>query len=402
MEFIPDYCYNIVIMDTTNTFKRLLIMELPPGKTAFLWGARKTGKSTYLKTEFPQSTRYDLLRSELVMRYTKAPYQLREEILALPAERLKHPIIIDEIQKVPELLNEIHWLIENSAAAFILCGSSARKLKRNAANLLGGRAWRYHFYPLTFAEINNFDLLRALSHGLIPTHYLEERPQRTLDAYLIDYIQEEIQAEGLVRNLRAFARFLDAVGFSHGELINYTKIAADCGVDAKTIKNYYEILVDTLLGYFVEPYTKVIKRSVLKETPKFYLFDVGVANHLTHQTFTELKGVNAGRAFEHYILMELTAYIGLNNKRMPIRFWRTTSGLEVDFILGQGQIAIEVKISDQVRREDLSGLLAFQEEHQPELALVVSNDPRPRKLKSGIVILPWREFLERLWRGEIV
>lgn len=236
-------------MDSSKVYiGRAFELDLPSGQSAFLWGARKIGKSTYLRQKFPEAVRYDLSNSDLYFRLLKEPHQIRQEILELPQASLKHPIIINNIQKIPALLDEIHWLIENTDAHFILCGSSARKLKKGAANLLGGRAWRFTFYPLVFPEINDFDLLKALNNGLVPSHYLSSNPNRSLSAYVQGYLKEEIIAEGLVQNLPAFARFLDAVGFSHGQITNYTNIASDCAVDAKTIKAYYQILIDTLIG----------------------------------------------------------------------------------------------------------------------------------------------------------
>ena len=213
-------------------------IKLPKGQSAFLWGARKTGKSFYLKHHFPRSIYYDLLETDLYFRLLKDPHLFREEILALDKKALSQPIIVDEIQKIPILLNEVHWLIENSSAYFILCGSSARKLKSEGVNLLGGRAWRYEFFPLAYPEIKDFDLLHALNFGLIPSHYHARNWSKTVKSYVNDYLKEEIKAEGLVRNLTAFAQFLDIAAFSNGETLNYANIARDCAVDAKTIKEY--------------------------------------------------------------------------------------------------------------------------------------------------------------------
>ena len=343
----------------------------------------------------------DFLQSNILLEFIKQPSLLRERILSLPKASLKYPIILDEIQKVPVLLNEVHWLIENTAAQFILCGSSARKLRRNGANLLGGRAWRYHFYPLVSAEIPKFNLLHAFNSGLVPSHYLSTQPEKSLQAYVEDYLTQEIKEEGLVRSLPSFALFLDSMGFSNGELIKYTNIARDCGVDSKTVQNYFQILVDTLLGYYVLPFKKKIGRDIITQTPKFYLFDVGVANYLSKKSIQILKGHEAGKSFEHFIFMELIAYKGLYEKRFDITYWRTKNGLEVDFILGNAEIAIEVKISKLVERSDLKGLIAFCEEHAPKKAIVVSQDTQPRKIRVDdtiyIDILPWQVFLKRLW-----
>ncbi|OAI47109.1 AAA family ATPase [Gammaproteobacteria bacterium SCGC AG-212-F23] len=387
-------------------FKRLLKMALPKGQSAFLWGARKTGKSTYLHDHFPKAIFYDLLKTDLHFQLAKEPHLLREEILALPADATKHPIIIDEVQKIPELLNEIHWLIENTKFQFILCGSSARKLKRNAANLLGGRAWRYLFYPLVYPEIPHFNLLHALNNGLVPSHYLANDAKRSLNAYVTDYLKEEIQGESLVRNLPAFARFLDAMALTHGELVNFSNIARDCGIDSKTVKEYYQILEDTLLGYFIYPYTNRAKRDIILAMPKFYLFDVGVANALAKRKIASLKGIEAGKLFEHFILTELIAYRGLHDLDFDIRFWRTKTGLEVDFILGKAEVAIEIKISERIDKSEIKGLIAFQEEHRPKNTYLVCLTERPRKIttnnQSEILALPWETFLKKLWAGEII
>lgn len=226
----------------------------------------------------------------------------------------------------------MHWLIENTSAQFILCVSSARKLRRSGVNLLGGRAWRYHFFPLVSPEVPNFDLQHALNVGMLPAHYASVHPFKSLQAYIEDYLTQEIKEEGLVRNLPSFARFLESMIFCHGDLINYTNIARDCGVDAKTVKNYFQILVDTLLGYYIPPYSKKIKRDIISQTPKFYLADVGMTNYLVEREIKSLKGSAAGDAFEHFILMELKAYQGLYDKRFAIYYWRTKNGFEPKFV----------------------------------------------------------------------
>lgn len=387
-------------------YKRLLQLVLPNRKSAFLWGARQTGKSTFLKTHFPKAFWYDLLKSDVHWRLEKNPHVLREEVLALTPEQLQQPIVIDEIQKVPALLDEVHWCIENTPAQFILCGSSARKLKRLGTNLLGGRALRYHFYPLTFTEIPAFDLLTALNNGLIPSHYQSNHVNLLLESYVTDYLNHEIREEGWVRNLPDFARFLDSAAFSNGALVNYSNIARDCGVSAKTVESYYQIVIDTLLGYFLHPYHKKHKRDIISKTPKFYLFDVGVTNYLAKRSIIELRGATAGEAFEQYILMELIAYNGLCKKRYDLTYWRTKTGLEVDFIIGHADVAIEVKISRCVHKQDVSGLIAFCEEHHPKKAIVVSLDVAPRRLAMegdiNIDILPYDYFLKALWAGNII
>ena len=386
-------------------FKRELVLNLPNKQSIFLWGARQTGKSSYLKETFKQAVYYDLLDTHEMLRFTKAPFLLREEVVALTDKDRSQPIIIDEIQKVPALLNEIHWLIENESIQFILCGSSARKLKTQATNLLGGRAWPFHFYPLTFSEIPDFDLLKALQQGLLPPHYLadDQYIDHFLQAYVDVYLTDEIRNEGLVRNLAGFSRFLDLAGLTNTQMINLNNIARDCCIDRLTVQNYYQILIDTLLGYFIYPYQKKIKRDLIISAPKFYLFDVGVANYLARQPVTTLQGEIAGKSFEHYIFMELIAWLNMRQKRMNITYWRTKTGLEVDFIIGNALAAIEVKISKQVHQQDLKGLLAFCEEHPHAKVIVVSQDKHPRDLvinqNTTIHILPWEVFLTRLWNN---
>ena len=380
---------------------RRLDIELPAGQSAFLWGPRKTGKTTYLRQRFPESLTFDFLRSELLIELSARPHLLRERILAQKGEALNQPIILDEVQKVPQVLDEVHWLIENRDLRFILCGSSARKLKRGRANMLGGRAWRYEMFPLATAEVQNIELLRALNHGLVPAHYLQENPRRSLNAYVRDYLKEEVFDEGLTRNIPAFSRFFEAMGFSHGQLTNYSDIARDCGVDSKTVKEYFQILVDTLLGRMVEPYKRRQNRQVILKAPKFYLFDVGAAGAITKRWLEEESGELFGRAFEHFIFMELAAYASYSESEFDINFWRTKSGLEVDFVLGGGEVAIEVKGARRVDGKSLRPLLAFSEEYRPKKMVVVSNEPEAR-LSGEIRILPWRTFLGELWDGEII
>jgi len=382
---------------------RILSIQLPRGQSAFLWGARKTGKSSYLRARFPRSPVFDLLDTELFLEFAKEPARLRQRLDAMDAASVEEPVIIDEIQKVPALMDEIHRMIEQSKRSFILCGSSARKLRRGQANLLGGRAWRYEMFPLVSKELQDLDLLRALNHGLVPSHYLQDDAdcERSLRAYVQDYLKEEVFAEGLTRNVPAFSRFLDAVAYTHGELVNYANVARDCGVDAKTVKEYFQILCDTLLGTMLEPWKKRQSRDVILKAPKAWLFDVGVAGALTRRRLTEPRGEAFGRAFEHFILMELLAYRSYSGKGFPLTFWRTRNGLEVDFVLGDGEVAVEVKGSSRVDGRDVHGLRAFLSDHAPKAAYVVSTEPAPRSAE-GLRFLPWRNFLAALWQGDVI
>jgi predicted AAA+ superfamily ATPase len=386
-----------------KTINRILNIKLPKKQSAFLWGARKTGKTTYLRQNFSDSIVYDFLKTDLFLEISKNPSLLRERILALTMDVLNNPIILDEVQKIPQLLDEVHWLIENHGLQFILCGSSARKLKRGQANLLGGRAWRYEMFPLVTAELKNVDLLRCLNHGMLPAHYLQSdiESQRSLKAYVNDYLKEEIFNEGLTRNIPAFSRFFDSIGYSHGELTNYANVARDCGIDAKTVKEYYQILVDTLAAVRIEPFKKKQSRQVITKASKYYLFDVGVANYLRKEYIREEKGIAFGRAFEHFLFMEMLAYRSYNDKNFDINFWRTKTGIEVDMILARGEVAIEIKGTQRLDKKDLSGLLAFQEEHSPKRGIVVCNE-KEKRLSGKIEIIPWRIFLNELWEGKIL
>ena len=385
-----------------GSYRRELGLDLPERQSAFLWGPRKTGKSTLLAERFPDSARFDLLETRTFVDLTREPWLFTERVLALDAHRRARPLIVDEVQKVPPLLDEVHRLIEQHGLAFVLCGSSARKLKRGGANLLGGRAWRFALHPLAWPEIPELDLLRALNHGLVPQHYDAAQHRRALAGYVDDYLKEEVFAEGLTRNAAAFARFFDALGFSHGQVLNFSNIARDCGVDAKTVREYFRILVDTLLGVFVEPFSRRRSRAVIVRAPKFYLFDVGVAGYLSGRRLDRAAGPAFGQALEHYLLMEILAFRSYRERDVPVRYWRTKSGLEVDFVLGrEAEVAIEVKGTGRVRPEDTKGIRAFCEEHRPRRAIVVSNDPAPRRA-GDVDVLPWRAFLERLWGNAIV
>ncbi|MEI8011465.1 MAG: AAA family ATPase [Candidatus Omnitrophota bacterium] len=384
-----------------KNIKRLLKIDLPQHQSAFLWGARKTGKTTYLRQFYQASQVYNFLDTDLFFEVSKTPSLLRQRILALDPAWLRRPIILDEVQKVPAVMDEVHYLIEEKGLRFILCGSSARQLKRRHANLLGGRAWRFEMFPFTAGELADFDLLRALRHGLIPSHYLQDDPSMSLRAYVMDYLKEEVFSEGLVRNMPAFSRFFDAMGYSHGEMVNFANIARDCGVDAKTVREYYQILVDTLLGRFVEPFKRQQDRGVITRAAKFYLFDVGVAGAVMKRHIPEAKGEVFGRAFEHFIFMELAAYRGYAQKDYEINYWRTKSGQEVDFILAGGEVAVEVKGAARVDSADTRGIRAFMDQYKPRRAIIVCHE-RSRRIADGLSIMPWQEFLQELWAGKVV
>lgn len=353
---------------------------------------------------FPGARYYDLLLSDVYRRFMSNPDLLREEILA--ADRASSsppagPIIIDEVQKVPDLLDEVHWLIENRQRRFILCGSSVRKLRRKHANLLGGRASRLELHPLVFPEIPDFSLGQALNRGLLPRHYRHANPRRLIHAYVGDYLKEEIAAEALTRNIPAFSRFLEVAALSNGEIINFHNIAAECGVSAPTVRSYFEILVDTLIGRFLPAFVKRAKRRLIG-APKFFLFDVGVAAQLAHRGEVAPESELFGKALEHFIYMELSAHSSYSGLLYPLAYWRTASQFEVDFILGDREIAVEVKATALATDRHLKGLRAFKEEYPHKRYILVTRDAAPRRTADGIDILPWRVFLERLWDNKIV
>ena len=256
-------------------------------------------------------------------------------------------------------------------------------------------------FPLVSAEVSDLNLPQALNRGLIPAHYVSTHYRKSLDAYVRDYLKEEVFDEGLIRNVPAFSRFFEAMGYSHGELTNFANIARDCGADAKTVKEYYQILCDTLLGRMVAPYKKRQERQVIQKAAKFYLFDVGVAGAITRRHIPEARGELFGKAFEHFIFMELAAHASYSDLQYDIHFWRTKSGLEVDFVLGPGEVAIEAKGTSRVDGRDLRPIATFVESHKPRAALVVCNEPEER-IVNGIRVLPWPRFLNQLWSGTII
>jgi len=366
-------------------------------ESAFLWGARQTGKSTLLKMLYPNAYYIDLLLSDIYERFQRQPNLLRE-ILPTLADNII--IIIDEIQRIPKLLNEVHWCITNKNTQFILSGSSPRNILRSGANLLGGRAIRHELYPLIYNEIPDFDLLKALNSGLLPRHYLSSNPKKLHSAYIGSYLKDEIAQEAKIRNISSFSMFLEKAAFSNGEIVNYTNIAADCGVSAITIKEYFQILEDTLIGRFLPSFQKKPKRRVIL-SPKFYYFDVGIAGYLLKRGAINYGSEIFGNAFEHFIYQEIYAHNHYTDINYPISYWRTASQIEVDFILGDHQIAIEVKATNNVHSKHLSGLKAFAEEYLIEKKILVSTDPYERQM-GDIILMPWNIFLNKLWSGDII
>ena len=381
-------------------FQRDLALPRSGTETFFLWGPRQAGKSTLLRQCYPDGRWIDLLKTEEFRRYVTRPELLRQEIASERPEP-KRQIVIDEIQKVPGLLDEVHWLIENRRLHFALCGSSARKVRHGAANLLGGRAVRYELRGLTSAELgSDFDLHRILNHGYLPRMYEAARPSRLLNAYIADYLREEIAAEGLVRNLPAFSGFLDAAALSDGEMVNFSNIARECSVSNHTAKGYFGILEDTLLARWLPAYRKRRKRRVIS-APKFYFADVGVVNRLTRRGELTAGTELYGKAFENWIFHELSAFAAYRELDDELSYWRLPSGIEVDFVLGDMRLAIEAKTSPRITRDHLKGLRTLKEEHPGiERRIVVCLEPRARRTDDSIDILPAATFARNLWRGD--
>lgn len=383
-------------------FHRGLQLPAPGRETFFLWGPRQTGKSTLLRQAYPDSRWVDLLRSDEFRRYISRPELLRLETEAEGGAGARQ-IVIDEVQKVPALLDEVHWLMENRGLQFALCGSSARKVRRGGANLLGGRAVRYELRGLTAGELAGaFDLDRLLNRGYLPRMYEASRPRQLLDAYVSDYLREEIAAEGLVRNLPAFSGFLDAAALSDGALINFSNIARDCGVSNHTAKSYFGILEDTLIGTWLPAYRKRHKRRVIA-APKFFFSDVGVVNRLARRGRLEAGSDAFGKAFENWVHHELASFLNYRDTDLALAHWLLPSGIEVDFVLGEMHLAVEAKSSRRIIDRHLKGLRTLGQEH-PRVGcrIVVCLEPHAWRTDDGIDVLPAKTFAERLWTGGLL
>lgn len=380
-------------------FKRALELPAPGAETFFLWGPRQSGKTTLLRASFVDALWIELLKADEFRRYATRPELLREELAAKPDV---NAVVIDEVQKVPAILDEVHWLMENRNIAFALCGSSARKVRKGHANLLGGRAIRYELFGLSAKELAKaFDLTRLVNHGYLPRVFQAERPKRLLQSYVADYLKEEVAAEGLVRNLPAFSTFLEVASLGDTEITNSSTIARECGVSSHTVQSYFEILVDTLLGRWLPAFTKRPKRRIV-QSPKFYFADVGVVNILAKRNDLEPGSALFGKAFENWVHHELVTYNAYRERDATLSYWRLTTGAEVDFIVDDLRAAVEAKATHKVTSDDLKGLRQLRADH-PRLgpSWIVSLEPKPRRTEDGITILPANEFIRSLWAGEI-
>lgn len=371
------------VLDIVTVLKR---------KSIFLFGPRQTGKSWLIRNTLKQHRIYNLLESDTFLRLNHSPQLIREEYAA--TDKKSQFIIIDEIQRLPLLLHEVHLMIEEYGVHFLLTGSSARKLRRGGVNLLGGRAIVKHLHPFNFQELGaHFDLLKVVNYGLLPSVYFEETPLENLKSYIGTYLKEEIAAEGFTRNIPAFTRFLEVAAFCNGKIINYTNIANDAQVARSTVQEYFEILKDTLLIYELPAWQETKKRKPIS-TSKYYLFDTGVARILQNRNTINFGSPEFGEAFEHYIFHELKTFVDYHGIENGLHYWRSVSGMEVDFILNN-ETAIEVKASKNIHKQDLKNLLALQQEKNLKNYILVCLEEIPRRV-NDIQILPWKIFLQQL------
>ena len=379
-------------------------LRLPPAgsENFFLWGPRQTGKTTLLRQRYGASRWVDLLKADEFRRYVTRPEALREEIEAENRGGRPLHVVVDEVQKVPALLDEIHWLIEHREVTFALCGSSAGRVRRAGVDLLGGRALRYEMRGLTSHELDaDFDLDRAAQFGHLPPVLKSSRPGRLLDDYIADYLRQEIAEEGRARNLPAFGAFLDAAALGDGDIVNFTNIARECGVSSPTVKQYYGVLEETLIGRWLPAWRQRPKRRTIA-APRFYFNDVGIVNRLARRGAPQRGSDAYGHAFENWVHHELASFRSYRAPEEPLHWWRLAGGIEVDFILGDMRVAVEAKAKRQVTNRDLRGLRHLAKDH-PEVRrrIVACLEPRPRRTEDGIEILPAADFTSRLWSGEL-
>lgn len=378
-------------------YKRIFDIENRLDEGMFLFGGRQVGKSTLLRERFPKAIYVDLLDPDTRKRFRRRAMDFYEMLVKYPPKTL---VIVDEIQKLPELLDVVHKLMVENGLHFILSGSSARKIKKAGVNQLGGRANEEHLYPLVYAEIPDYDFGRAIQNGMIPRHYDVKDARVRLKNYVNLYLREEIEEEALVQNIDTFERFLEVAAVTNTEILNFDNIASDCGVSVNTAKAYFKILYDTLLGFEVKPYRKVIKRK-LYQTSKFYFFDVGIPNYLLHRFHLMPGTPEYGHAFESLVMQEIRAYLGYSDSEEELTYWHTYNKDEVDAVIGDARVAIEIKSTDHIESEHKKGLQRFVEEHPDAKQIIVSRDTLTRR--SGNIDLYYvTDFFKALWAGEII
>lgn len=372
---------------------RILKKPLANRKSFFLFGPRGTGKTYWVRTNLTNAVYIDLLNTESYAILLANPHRLVDFI----PKDYKGWIIIDEVQRIPMLLNEVHRLIEKENHIFVLTGSSARNLRKKGANLLAGRALVYYMHPLLAQELGNqFDLKNALSYGLLPAILTEPDPKAYLKAYVNTYLREEVLQEGLTRNLSAFTRFLEVASFSQGQVLNMSAIARETHVNQKNISNYFDVLDDLLLGYKLPVFNKRAKRQIIQH-PKFYFFDVGIYQTLRPKGFIDIQTELDGPALETLFLQSIRAINDYYELEYQLYYWRTLAGIEVDFIIygHNGFYAFEIKHSQTVSRHDIKGLKAFQNDY-PDVTLYLIYGGNQQYNFSGVTVLPIVDVLMQL------
>jgi predicted AAA+ superfamily ATPase len=377
------------------------IVDIPKTRSFFLFGPRQTGKSTLARSLLGgASWSVDLLETDLFLRYARAPELFRREAEEKISRQKVRTIFIDEVQRLPDLLNEVHLLIEKHSCRFILSGSSARKLRRGGTNLLAGRAVERLLFPFVYAEIaSSFDLEAALRFGTLPAIHGRAQPEQidVLATYANTYLREEIQQEGLVRNLGGFSRFLDLASAQCGELVNFSAFGRECGLPTRTVQAYYDILEDTLIGCRLEPWTQSARKRLVAHQ-KFYLFDTGIANAVNGRLTAPPDPALRGRLFEQLLVLETLRMRSYLRSEARLFFWRTNAGAEVDLLIEKhGRLlgAFEIKSSKRVAGANLSGLRAFHDDHPKVPLAIICDAAEPHEL-DGVRVLPWRIYLEEL------
>ena len=379
----------------THVPRCLDLERLLARRSVFLFGPRQTGKSTYVRRQLAGTVElsFSLLDQGLLTDVLADPTRIRQEIAARDVRDTV--ICIDEIQKCPALMDEVHLMIEERGIRFLLTGSSARALKRRGVNMLGGRGSDRVMHPFSWFELGKrFSLDRAINHGLLPPHYLSGDPDEGLASYVDRYLTEEIAAEGLARNLPRFARFLQTAATTNAQMLNYSNVARDAQVPRQTVVQWYEVLRDTLIAFELPAWSRTVKRKAI-ETAKFYFFDTGVVRALRRLPPVNEASADFGEFFEHFVFLELRAWIDYRKPRTPLAYWRSRSGYEVDFILDD-RVAIEAKATRRVQRKHLRSLRALAEERLVQRCIVVCREERPR-IEDGIEIWPLEFFLTALW-----
>jgi predicted AAA+ superfamily ATPase len=373
--------------------RRLKLAPALKRSSLFLFGARQTGKTTLVRQQLPDAIYYNLNEANVFSELSARPELIRRRLPQGP-----QTVVVDEIQKFPSLLNEVQAIIDSRPdVRLVLTGSSARSLRRHGINLLGGRAAQFRLFPFTTQEVGPGHIHRILNYGSLPAFWGVEEPLELLQTYAATYIQEEIRAEGYIRNLQTFSRFLEVAAAFHGEVINFTKVGSDAGVPPRTVAEHFQLLEDTLVGYTLPSLQSAGRRKPVSNA-KFYFFDIGVAHQLVHRHDLAPKTAEYGRALEHMVMLELKAWLSYTRNQDVLTFWRTYTDHEVDFVIG-GHTGIEVKAKDRIQDRDLKGLRALHADAPLKRRIVVSLEEEAWRTDDGIEILPATAFFETLWNS---